>query len=37
MIEMIVDVFSYDIIGFDCGEEVLNMFLKEYFKWQYDG
>ncbi len=27
-IEMIADAFSYDITGFDCGEEALNTFLK---------
>lgn len=29
-IEMIADAFSYDITGFDCGEEALNTFLKEH-------
>ena len=33
-IEMIADAFSYDITGFDCGEEALNTFLKER---QHDG
>ncbi len=27
-IEMIADAFSYDITGFDCGEEALNTFFK---------
>ncbi|BBW58075.1 GNAT family N-acetyltransferase [Klebsiella pneumoniae] len=36
-IEMIADAFSYDITGFDCGEEALNTFLKEHLKWQHDG
>ena len=36
-IEMIADAFSYDITGFDCGEEALNTFLKEHLKRQHDG
>ena len=29
-IEMIADAFSYDITGFDCGEEALNTFCLLY-------